>query len=233
MKIFVQQPSYLPWIGYFEQIYEVDTFVFFDDVRFTKSSWKNRNRIKNNNGEMWLTVPVCNRSSPNLLIKDAKIDHSHKWVNKHLKSIFFAYKKSRYFDEIYQLVETTLRKRPTLLLDLDCELIVNIAKYLGIDTNFVFSSSINCSSTHRELRLIEICNKLDANHLYNGAKAKEILDLSYFQQAGIQIEFQDFEHPLYEQLHGPFIPYLSIIDLLFNCGPDSGQYIWGGQSLSR
>jgi hypothetical protein len=227
VKIFIQQPGYLPWIGYFEQIYSVDTFVFFDDVQFNKRSWKTRNRIKTNNSYLWLTVPVLHANSHKLLIKDVEIDYTQRWITKHLKSIYWAYKKSKYFDEIYPLIETELKIEHKYLVDLCCRLIEKIARYLGIETIFTRSSSLNCSGVHKEKRILDICSKLNSKHLYNGANAREVLDLKYFEEAGIRVEFQDFEHPVYPQLHGEFIPFLSVIDLLFNCGPGSGQYIWG------
>lgn len=223
MMICIQQPSYIPWIGYFEQILKVDNFIFFDDVQYTNRSWKTRNKIKTQNGLLWLNVPVI--GGQNQLIKDVLIDYKQNWINKHLKSILLSYKKCQYFEEIYDILDNILNTKYDKLAELDVNIIKEFAFYLGYKGTFLISSALEVGEEHKEMKVIEICKKLEANKLYNGKKAEEILDITYFNNNDIKITFQDFVHPIYPQLYGEFIPYLSVIDLLFNCGRNSINYI--------
>lgn len=222
-KIAALQPSYIPWLGYFDQINKVDTFVFYDDVLYTKNDWRNRNKIKTSHGAAWLTIPVNikNRITDYLLIKDVTLIDSNI-LKKHLYIIELNYKKSPFFKDVYSLIAPIFTLEYVLLSELTINTIKVISEFLGIKkVRFLKSSDMNIVSKNPTERLINICKSLDATHYITGASAKNYLDDKIFKKENIQLGYQKYTHPTYNQLWGEFIPYLSIIDLLFNEGPSS------------
>ena len=216
----ILQPSYLPWLGAIEQIWASELFVLYDDVQFDKGGWRNRNRIKTPQGPLWLTVPVLTKGGGFPLIRDVKINKAERWAERHVKSLCQNYARAphfeRYAPELFQLLE----KKHDYLLDLNLELLNWIRQQLGIPTPFVLSSSLGIPGSSVD-RLLAILAHFGATRFYEGAAGRDYIDPKRFEQAGITIEFQDYRHPVYPQLHGEFVPYLSVIDLLFNVGPES------------
>ena len=226
--IAVLQPSYLPWIGYFDQILRSDIFIFLDDVLYTKNDWRNRNRIKTANGPIWLTLPIDtkNRITDSLLIKDAKI-LDKRVLSKHLQSIKFNYKKAPYFDEFYPLLEKLFNKDWQTLTELNISFVELVIIYLSIKGKKIYRSSelvLEPYETSTE-RLINICKHFKATDYLTGDAAKSYLDEKLFKKNGITVIYQQYQHPTYHQLWGEFVFYLSIIDLLFNVGKNSGIVI--------
>lgn len=223
----ILQPGYLPWLGFFEQLYRCDIFVLYDDVQFEKGSWRNRNRIKTPNGPQWLTVPVQLKGQSFPLVKDVAVNASVPWQKKHIKAITQNYSQSpflaRYAGELFTILDRPWR----LIADLDVELISWLVEQLGISTPMVLSSTLGVQGSGVQ-RLIGIIRSLNGNHFYEGSAGRNYIDVSVFEDAGISVDFQEYEHPEYPQLYGTFISHLSIIDLLFNCGPDSLDILKGG-----
>lgn len=218
----VLQPGYMPWLGFFEQMSQVDVFVMYDDVQFDKNGWRNRNRIKSQDGPHWLSVPV--HASIESKIMDVTIDQRQKWAKKHLGSIEQFYKKAPYRDEYLPVLKELLSRDWEKLVDLDLALIETMKEWFGIRTPLVRSSELGVGGD-RNMRLLDICKHFGAARYYSGKAAECYLDGQLFQSNGIQVVFQDFKHPEYPQLHGEFFPYLSAIDVLLNCGPDSKRYL--------
>lgn len=217
----ILQPGYLPWLGFFEQIYRSDVFVIYDDVQYDKEGWRNRNRIKTANGILWLTVPVHVKLSEMPLIKDVKIDNKENWRKKHLNSIKMSYAKSPFLKDYLSFFEDTYSRHWDYLIDIDMHFILNLMTFLGIkDKKIVFSSSLGIKGGRIE-RLIQICKKFNANKFYEGAAGRNYISEEDFLKHGIKVEYQDYKHPVYRQLYGNFVPYLSVIDLLFNHGKES------------
>lgn len=221
-SIAVLQPSYIPWLGFFEQMMSVETFVFYDDVQYTKNDWRNRNRIKTKEGFLWLTIPI--KSSTSLQIREVRIDSSKKWQEKHRKTITQLYSKSPYFEEVLTLLEPLWTNRYEFLLDVIRDSIVLIAEYLNIETKIILSSELHVAGDKNE-KLVNMCKILSASQYYSGLAAQNYLDNTLFKENGIEVAFQHYAHPVYPQMHGDFISHLSIIDLLFNCGKKSRQII--------
>lgn len=221
-RIAVLQPSYLPWLGFFEQMMSVDTFVFYDDVQYTKNDWRNRNRIKTKEGFLWLTIPV--KGSMRLQIREVRIDSSKKWQEKHRKTITQIYSKSPYFEEVSTFLEPLWTNRYEVLLDVIRDSIVLIAEYLNIETKIILSSELHVTGDKNE-KLVNICKILSASQYYSGLAAQNYLDNTLFKENGIEVAFQHYKHPIYPQMHGDFVSHLSIIDLLFNCGKKSRQIL--------
>jgi hypothetical protein len=216
----ILQPGYLPWLGFFEQLSQSDIFVIYDDVQFEKGSWRNRNRIKTPSGPLWLSVPVKQKGVSFSLIKDVKINALANWQRKHVRSIFQNYSKAPYYDWMADDLFTIIDRPWRFLIDLDLELIKMLADKLGIITPMRLSSDLNIRGAGMH-RLIDIIKKLDGNRFYEGSSGRNYIDERVMQQQDIQVIYQDFAHPTYPQLNGEFISHLSIIDLLFNAGPDS------------
>ena len=221
MKIGILQPGYLPWLGFFEQMYRSNIFVIYDDVQYDKHGWRNRNRIKTANGIQWITVPVIVNFKEHLLINEVKIDNKINWRKKHLFSIRQNYSKAPFFKEYINIFEEAYSEEWEYLVDIDLHFILKLAECLGLgDKEIVRASSLDVIGNRIE-RLIRICKTFNANTFYEGASGKNYVDETYFTEHGIKVEYQDYKHPVYNQLYGDFIPYLSVIDLLFNHGRES------------
>lgn len=219
------QPSFLPWAGYFEQMARSDIFVYLDDVKFTKQDWRNRNRLKSPNGISYITVPVKNVSKASFLIKDAQVAHQEPWLKKMLNCIQEWYKRAKFFDEIYAPVAEIFQKKHIYLVDLIYDLNEFIREYLQIVVPTYKSSDLSIKNIDKNGRLIEICNKLGADILYDGASAKAFINKELFEKNGIEVIFQNYVYKDYPQIWGDFESHLSILDLIMNCGKNSYQIL--------
>jgi hypothetical protein len=227
MIVGILQPSYLPWLGFLEQIGKADTFVLYDDVQFEKGSWRNRNRIKTPQGVAWLTVPVLTKGLDFPLIKDVRINNSERWGKKHVRTIQQNYSKAPYFDryaaELFSIIERPWEK----LIDLNNTLLFFFLEAFGLERNILLSSELGIGGASSD-RLLSIIKALGGDVFYEGAAGRNYLDVEKFEKAGVEVVFQDYEHPVYPQLYNEFVPYLSVVDLLMNCGPESLGFIMHG-----
>ncbi len=221
IKIAILQPGYLPWLGFFEQVYVSDVFVIYDDVQYDKQGWRNRNRIKTGNGVKWVTVPVNFRFKEYPLTNEVEIDNSVNWKKKHLLTIKQNYSKAPFYKRYINIFEGAYSREWQYLVDIDLYFITEFARCLGLNNKkIVRSSSLNVRGNRVE-RLVTFCQIFKANIFYEGAAGRNYINIKDFEAQGIKVEFQDYNHPVYNQLHGDFVPYLSVIDLLFNLGPES------------
>lgn len=224
----INQPSYIPWLGYFEQIIKADIFIFYDDVQFTKRDWRTRNYIKTQQGKHMLSIPVrLEKSYKEYKINEVKISYEENWVDKHLKTIQHAYSRSAFYSEVYPILENILHKKHVLLSELNIDIIKNICHYLNIDTNKLYFSSQLEACGDQNRRLVNICKHFNTNIYYTGAAAQNYLDSALFAKHGIEVVYQQYEHPIYPQGGEGFVSHLSVIDLLFNCGKESKEIIKG------
>ena len=223
MIVAIHQPEYLPWLGFFKKMMNVELFVFLDDVQFRKKGWQNRNRIRINDGTTLLSIPVHTHSYPK--INEVTIDNEKNWSIRHKKSILYNYAKAPYFDEIKDFIESIFEKKFQYLVDLNTEIIKFIMNELEIKSKIVFSSELEISKKGSD-RVLDICKAVDADHYITGTFwAESNLRVEEFKKSNIDIEFQKFQHPIYKQIHGEFIPEMSIIDLLFNEGRKEAKKI--------
>ena len=221
------QPTYLPWIGYFDLISQSDTFVFLDSVQFEKQSWQQRNRIKTSHGCKWLTVPVLHKMSQR--IDEVAINQTDRWRARHWKSISQNYQKSEHWGAYCDFFEMLYQRDWKHLVELNLHVIDAMCSYLGILVPFVRSSEMD---THGEKvdRLIGICQRLGAHTYLSPPGSAEYIEAdNRFGEAGIRLEFHEYVHPVYRQLHGDFVSHLSIVDLLFNEGGRSLEVIEQGR----
>ncbi|WP_339274830.1 WbqC family protein [Paenibacillus sp. FSL W8-0426] len=222
----VLQSNYIPWKGYFDIINDVDTFIFYDDVQYTKNDWRNRNKVKSATGAQWLTIPVNN--SNDSLICEVLLPNSN-WNVKHFKTISALYSKAPYF-KIYKdfLEHVYLERKWCSLSELNQYLIQYISKeLLGISTTFKDSREFNSEGKKLD-RLLDLLHKSGTDLYVSGPAAKDYIDDGRFEEEGIKLVYKDYKHyPEYNQFHPPFDHYVTIFDLLFHTGPDASYYIWG------
>ena len=228
----VLQPSYLPWLGFFDQLARCDVFVYYDDVQFDKHGWRNRNRIKTQYGPTWLTVPVLHSGLPDMRINETMIDTSKSWVRKQLGTLRQHYAKAPYFENYFSVIEDILLQPWERLVDLNYRLIEEIATWLAIPTLRLCSSTLPVPGD-RNSRLVSLCKYFNTTNYLSGNSAQRYLDIEMFARAGIHVEWQNYQHPTYPQLYGDFTPNLSVIDLLFNLGSESKRYFRPHHHTSR
>jgi len=234
-KVAVIQSNYIPWKGYFDIIHDVDQFVFYDDVQYTVNDWRNRNKIKTRQGLQWLTIPIGNQNDR--LIHDVEIGNG-SWARKHWETIKQSYAKTPYFSKYKEFFENVyLGTEWNNLSVLNQFLIKTISKeLLGITADFIDSREYKPEGQKLE-RLIDLLKKIGADLYLSGPTAQTYIHEKSFQDAGIEIVYKDYSgYPEYSQQFPPFEHAVSILDVLFNCGPDSSSYIWewrAGTSLNK
>ncbi len=213
----IMQPTYLPWLGYFDLIKSSDTFVFLDHVNFSKQSWQQRNRIRDKKGEIMLTVPVHKPKSDESSINKILIDYLKIPHIKHLKSIKSCYGKSKNFKIIFDELENIYNEEHKFLVDLNLSLIKYGCKKLKIDSKIQYSSLMNIEGKKIE-GIIEICKKTNSNIYLSPVGARDYISNSkIFVENKINLKFQNYDHPKYNQMgYNNFISHLSFIDYLFN-----------------
>jgi len=217
----------MPWLGFFHKINMADVFVVLDNVQYRRRYFQNRNKIRTKNGWQWITVPLEKENRGALLIKDAVIFNDNlNWKRKNIESIYYNYCKAPYFKYIWDEFNAIYSADYSNLLDLNLALIQFIFEKLGIKRKIQLVSTLKASGFKGEL-IFNICKSVGAETYISGISGKEYLDLKLFHDAGINVIFQEFHHPIYKQLHEPFIPSMSVIDLLFNHGDKSLDIING------
>jgi WbqC-like protein family len=230
MTVVVLQPGYLPWLGFFDQMRRADVFVYYDDVQYDTHGWRNRNRIKTQHGPLWLTVPVRHSGLSKPRILDVAIDTRTSWAKKHVTSIRQAYAAAPFAKQYVPALEELLLRPWERLVDLDLAVAGLMAEWLGLRTRVERASALGIEGGQNE-RLVNICRHFGATNYLTGSAARDYLDVPLFARSGVEVEWQDFVHPVYPQLHGDFVPYLSAVDLVFNRGDKSGAMLTGKREL--
>ena len=224
MKVAIHQPNFLPWQGVFYKIFCCDAFVFLDTVQFTKNGFQNRNRIKTPQGVSWITIPILSKGRFGQLTNEVKINNKIDWGSKIWKTICQNYSKAKYFNLYADFFEETFSRNWELLNNLNETILLKIMTWLDLNTQIIRASEMKATGKSFDL-LLNICIEIKANTYISGYGGKNYMKYDVFKNSGIEIETYDFVASEYPQLHSEFIPNLSIIDLLFNCGPDSKEYI--------
>lgn len=222
----ILQPSYLSWPGHFYWMMNCDVFIFLDDVQFTRHDWRNRNYIKTPNGKQLLTVPVHWYGNSYCPINEVAIAKGQNWAKKHLNALRSAYGKAPYFKKYFPYFEEIFSKDWHLLSDFTIKTMKDLAGFLDIKPQFVISSELNIATENSTEKLVKLCQAVGADTYLAGHRGYEnYIEHNLFRDAGIDIIVKDYSPIEYPQLWGDFIPHLSAVDLLLNCGPMSKSFI--------
>jgi hypothetical protein len=225
MMIACHHPNFMPWPGLFFKAMQADRLVLLDDVQFPLGgSWVNRNRLKNDQGQLWLTVPVWKKGRSFQRIDHVEICNEENWQQKHLLSIRHAYQHALYWDEHYPFCREIWQNRWHRLLELNLQILDYFRTALAIGQPFVLASSLQVKSKGSQL-LVDICKRLAGTKYLTIASSRKYLEEDLFQTHGIDLIYYKYEPPIYPQLWGDFIANLSVLDLLLICGPKSGELI--------
>ncbi len=223
MIVAVHQPQYLPWLGYFDKMRRADVFCFLDNVQYKKNDWQNRNRIKTAQGWQWLTVPVHYRFPQT--INEVTINNAVKWKNKHLQALISNYNRAPFFKEFLDIFQQVYSENWESLSELNILLINRLRTALGLDPRPAVRASDYDLREDPTDRLIDICKALKADTYLSGQDGVKYMNMERFKQSGIRVVVQDFKHPAYPQIFEEFQSHMSVVDLLFNCGPGSLEKI--------
>jgi hypothetical protein len=230
----ISQPTYLPWLGYFRIMKEADVYVILDNVQFEPRSWQCRNRIKPPGKPLWLSVPTRHEGLQSRIC-DVEIDNSKPWRRQHWKAIATAYRRAPYFECHSSFFGSVYERSWLKIVSLNIHIIQYLASQLGLRTAFVQASKLGLEGKRTNL-LLEICKMFGADRYVSSIGARDYMRADgakeIFEEAGIKIEFLKFNHLPYHQLFGDFVPELSFIDCLFNCGPESSRIVLDEKSAT-
>ena len=228
MIVSVHQPQYIPWLGFFDKIAKSGAFVFLDQVQYKEREFQNRNKICAKNKCIWLSVPVISKGKSRQLIGEVKIDNTFPWRRQHLNSLKAWYANTPHFKDYFGFFEAVYSRDWDKLVDLNVHIIKYILSELSISTPIYFESELRISAQSTD-RIIALCKKLNADTYLSGAGGKQYLEENKFIEAKIKLAYQSFSHPVYRQHLRPegeeFMGQLSILDLLFNEGPNSKKIL--------
>jgi len=224
--IAISQSNYIPWKGYFDLISQVDEFILYDDMQYTRRDWRNRNRIKTSQGIDWLTIPVDVKGKYFQTIKDTAVSESN-WPKVHWRTIEHAYSKAPFFEK-YRILFGALYSEcetETSLSKINYKFITEICKLLNINTKISWSMDYKLVEGKTE-RLIDLCQQSSATRYVSGPAARDYIIPELFAQANIELNYMAYSaYPEYRQLYPPFEHAVSILDVIFNTGPEANTYI--------
>lgn len=242
MIVSAHQPAYLPWLGYFHKIMLADIFVIMDDVQFEKNSFTNRNKIISGGQEVMLTIPVKQKGHLDKTVAQIELV-DQRWRKKHLKSIEQAYRKAPAYDAVWEIIRPVFEIESPYLINYANRLTKLFLEYLGIETKIMFASDLNITSHKLEYvieltgKAVALCDQKKADEPENifvfGSLGKDYADEKMLAKANIKPVFQDYNHPQYRQMTKTFIPYISILDLIFNEPKDKLLGIIGSGNITK
>ena len=221
------QPSYLPWLGLLHKIALADLYVHFDDVLYHERDWHNRNKINGPHGPIWLSVPVLKGQGGAVKLKDALVRDDMPWRRKHWRSILLSYKKAPHAGRYLPFFEALYARPWERLAELNEHVLGFCMAELGIAPEIRWLSRMELTGSGSQL-VLDMCREVGADLYLFGAFGRDYADEAAFARAGVRVEYQDYQHPRYPQIHGAFASHLSVVDLLFNCGPDSRDILLSG-----
>ncbi len=226
MIVSINQPAYLPWLGYFERIAASDLHIVLDTVQFERNSFTNRNKVRTATGWSWLTVPVNLKGHlSGLAIADVAIADDH-WRRKHWGTIQQSYRHAPHFAEHAGFFEQVYARPWRRLVDLLDTTTRYLLRAFAITTEIRDARSLGVEGRKSDL-VLNLCRRVGATRYLSGALGRDYLDEASFRAAGIDVDYQNYAHPRYAQVHPDFEPYMSAIDLLFNAGPGARDILHG------
>jgi hypothetical protein len=233
MKVLVgHQTGYIPWLGFFHKVALADAYVHFDQVQYVPKDWINRNQVRTSCGATWLTVPVLRKGYLDKKISEIEINNKVRWQNKHWKTLLFNYKKAPYFKKYADFFEEVYKRDWELLSELNLYMLDWYLDTLGIDTEILMAWDYDFKGAKSDL-VLDMCKQLEADLYIFGGCGRDYADIESFTKSGVIPVFQEYNHPIYSQIKGKFMPYMGIIDLLFNEGPNSLDIIMYGNKTRK
>jgi len=234
MIVSMNQPAYMPWLGYFHRIAVSDLHIVLDHVQFEKNSFVNRNKIRTESGSCWLTVPVKTKGRfGRLPINTLEINNDVNWRRKHWETLQQNYGKAPYFADYAAFFELLYKREWHLLSDLCWELTTYFLTSFHITVPLQYSSEMQPRCTKGDL-VLELCKKVGAGTYFSGVLGKDYLDEEVFRGSGVNILYQSYQHPEYSQCRlKTFEPNMAAVDLLFNCGPQSREVLLRGNAFAH
>jgi len=227
MIVSIHQPQYLPWLGYFDKVDKADAFVLLDNVQFKKNEVQNRNKIKTAAGEQWLTVPVMYQFPQ--LINEVEINNRERWQHKQQQALISNYKKAPHWSVLEAFFTDLFQSKWQTISQLNIHAVKKLVEILGITTPLHIASEMAQFPEDADERLIAITKHLGADTYLAGSGGRNYMDVDKYERNSIKVLFQDYKHPVYNQLFGDFLPYMSVIDLIFNHGDESLRILRGNQ----
>jgi hypothetical protein len=226
VKVAIHQPQYLPWLGYLDKLDSADVFIILDTVQFKKHEWQNRNRIRTKEGWQWLTIPIIDRFPER--IDQVEINPRVDWPRKHGQALRVHYEKAPFWDPLGPMLLTLLDKSWISLRDLNVAVLTLLCDHFGVATPRFLASTLSAREESTD-RLIDLCKLVGGTQYLAGHAGGGYMDLGRFADAGIAVSAQAYRHPEYPQRYPPFVSHLSVVDLLFNCGPESLTVLRSGR----
>lgn len=225
------QPGYLPWLGYFDQMLRVDAFLVADELPFSSSGWVHRNRVKGRTGPVWLTLPA--RAEQGARISEVSLDPKVPWARKHLATLRHLYARAPGAPLVGELAKRLEPAEPRLAR-VSIASLRWLAELLEVRTPILVSSELGLEARYRSRfpeqpgpthRIVAYLEALGAQELVEGAAGRSYFDEALFAEHGMRVRFQDYVHPRYAQLHGPFVSHLSALDLVLCAGPEEARRV--------
>ena len=236
MIVSIMQPAFLPWLGYFNRLALSDVHIVLDHVQLDKSSktnFANRNKIRTREGWCWLTVPILRKGrSGQLALNDIEISPGTDWGERAWASISHNYGKAPFFASYRDRFEAIFQTKHERLIDVAVATTEALRDAFGIEVPTRYSSELRPAHA-KDTLILELVQQVGGTRYVSGPFGRDYLDAQRFQQAGIELMFHDYVHPHYNQVFDGFEPYMSALDLLFNCGPDARTILTASSDLKR
>lgn len=214
--VVIHQPDFIPYLGFFHRFLNADLFVVQDAVQFSKRGWTHRDKIKTQAGATWLSLHL-RKHSHTTPINEILLSDSTCWREEHLKALTESYKRAPFFEEIYLPLRNTYENISPEMSVFNMKIIELLMDFFDVRLPYVYASKLKASGSSNELLIAQL-KEVEATHYLSGIGARDYMQLNKFAQAGIEVIWQQFTHPVYPQKFGAFLPDLSSLDLLFNCG---------------
>jgi hypothetical protein len=227
MIVAIHQPEHLPWLGFFDKLRQADLFVLLDTTQYAKDDFQNRNRIRAGGAPAWMTVPVYTRGASHQLITEVQVCNDQNWRGRCWGLLRTHYRKAPYFTAHAPFFEALYARTWTHLVTLNASLIEYLAEQFGLHTRVVRASELDVWEHGGTATNLAICRRVGATTYLSGPHGRDYLDESAFNQYGINVQYQEFRHPVYSQVGQGFFPRLSAVDLLLNHGPESREILNG------
>ena len=233
MKVLITQSNYIPWKGYFDNLALADTMVVYDSMQYTKRDWRNRNRIKTKNGLSWLTIPVMVKGRYDQQINDVKVSDPN-WALNHLNILESNYREAGAYEEVKEWMRDLYNQCDTpWLTEINQHFLMEISNFLEISVKLIPDNAFDLNFERTE-RLVSICKNLGASQYISGPAAKSYMEEEKFDKEGIEIIYSDYRnYPVYDQLYGPFVHEVSILDLILHTGDRAKRYLKYTPSVSK